>query len=127
MQGTVRLTSVIAAGIGLLAVAGGCGSSSDEPPAGAKRMSFTLTDAGCEPKLAKAPAGPIVFEVENSGTSQVTEFEVLDGDEVLGESENLSEGLSGSFTLTLDKGEYTLYCPGGSDEHGTLTVSGGNT
>lgn len=110
------------AGISLLAFfAAGCGSS-DDAPEGAKRMSFELTDAGCEPHEAKAPAGPIHFEVENAGTSKVTEFEVLDGETVLGEKENLSDGLSGSFSLTLEQGEYTLYCPGGSDERGTLTV-----
>lgn len=115
---------LIAAGICLAApFAAGCGSS-DEAPAGAKRMAFTLTDAGCEPNSAKAPAGPITFEVENAGTSKVTELEVLDGETILGEVENLSDGLSGSFSLTLEKGEYTLYCPGGDEEKGTLAVSG---
>ncbi len=110
--------------VGLLAVfAAACGSSEDAP-AGAKKISFKLTDAGCEPHDAKAPAGPINFEVENAGTSKVTEMEIMDGETILGEKENLSEGLSGSFALTLEKGEYTIYCPGGSDERGTLTVSG---
>ena len=49
---------------------------------------------------------------------------MLDGDEVLGEKENLSDGLSGNFSLTLEQGKYTLYCPGGTDERGTLTVTG---
>jgi iron uptake system component EfeO len=116
-------TSLIAAGIGLAAIiASGCGLSSDVP-AGAKQMSFTLTDAGCVPNSAKAPVGPIVFDVENAGTSKVTEFEVLDGETILGEKENLSDGMSGSFSLTLERGEYVLYCPGGSDERGTLTVT----
>jgi iron uptake system component EfeO len=116
--------TLIAAGIGLSAlVAGGC-SSSDEAPAGARKMSFKLTDAGCEPHTAKAPAGPIVFDVENAGTSKVNEFEVLDGDTILGEVENLSDGLTGTFSLSLEQGKYTLYCPGGFDERGTLTVSG---
>ena len=119
----VRATS-IALGIGLLtALAAGCGSSEDAPN-GAKTMSFQLTDAGCVPNTAKALAGPIVFEVENAGTSKVSEFEVLDGETILGEKENLADGLSGSFSLTLKRGEYTLYCPGGSDERGTLRVVG---
>ncbi len=114
----------IALGIGLTAfLAAGCGSGNDAPE-GAKKMAFELTDAGCVPNQAKAPAGPITFDVENAGTSKVTELEVLDGDTILGEVENLSDGLSGSFSLTLEQGEYTLYCPGGSDEKGTLTVSG---
>lgn len=102
-------------------IAAGCGSSEDVP-AGAKKLRFKLTDAGCVPNSAKAPAGPVLFEVENGGTSAVAEFEVLEGDTILGEKEDLSSGLSGSFSLTLDAGRYTLYCPGGSDERGTLTI-----
>lgn len=110
--------------IGLLAVlAAACGSSEDAP-AGAKKMAFELTDAGCEPRDAKAPAGPIEFEIENAGTTRVTEMEIMDGETILGEKENLSDGLSGSFALTLEAGEYVIYCPGGDDERGTLTVSG---
>jgi iron uptake system component EfeO len=111
------------AGIALVALlAAGCGSS--DAPAGAKQMGFELTDAGCVPNQAKAPAGPINFEVENAGTSKVTELEVMDGETILGEVENLSDGLSGSFALTLEEGEYILYCPGGETEKGTLEVSG---
>jgi iron uptake system component EfeO len=120
----VRL-SLAALTVGLVALlAAGCGSS-DDAPAGAKKMSFKLTDAGCDPHDAKAPAGPISFEVENAGSSSVTELEVLDGETLLGEVENLSEGLSGNFSLTLEQGEYTLRCNGGSEEDGTLTVTGG--
>jgi iron uptake system component EfeO len=88
-------------------------------------MSFKLTDAGCDPHNAEAPAGPITFEVENAGSSSVTELEVLDGETILGEVENLSDGLSGNFSLTLEKGEYTLRCNGSEEEDGTLTVTGG--
>lgn len=124
MQRFLHRTSLFALALPLaFATASGCGSSQDPPP-GAKTMAFKLTDAGCVPNMAKAPAGPIVFEVENAGTSKVSEFEVLDGDRVLGEKENLSDGLSGSFSLTLEQGEYTLYCPGGETEEGTLTVGG---
>ena len=116
--------ALIAAAVGLLAVfAAACGSSEDAP-AGAKKMSFKLTDAGCDPHDAKAPAGPITFEIENEGSSKVTEMEVLDGETILGEKENLSDGLSGSFSLTLEEGEYILRCNGGDEEDGTLTVSG---
>jgi iron uptake system component EfeO len=116
--------ALTAAAVGLLAVfATACGSS-DGAPAGARTISFTLSDAGCEPHDAEAPAGPITFEIENAGTSTVSEFEVLDGETILGEKENLSEGLSGSFSLTLEAGRYTLRCNGGANEAGTLTVSG---
>src|SRR5690242_17315482 len=124
MNGNLFRAALCAGAIGLLSVfATACGSSEDAP-AGAKKMRFELTDAGCEPHDAKAAAGPITFEIENAGTSKVTEMEIMDGETVLGEKENLSDGLSGSFSLTLEKGEYTIYCPGGDDERGTLTVSG---
>jgi iron uptake system component EfeO len=116
---------LILAVLGLATLTGaGCGSDS-EPPAGGQTMAFKLTDEGCDPHDAKAPAGPIAFDVENAGSSSVTELEVLDGETILGEVENLSEGLSGSFSLTLDKGEYTLRCNGGTNEDGTLTVTAG--
>jgi iron uptake system component EfeO len=114
--------AVAAAGLLALFVAA-CGSSNDAPK-GARKMSFELTDAGCVPNEAEAPAGPITFEVENAGSSKVTELEVMDGETILGEVENLSEGFEGSFSLTLEQGEYTLYCPGGDKEKGVLTVSG---
>jgi iron uptake system component EfeO len=102
----------------------GCGNS-DDPPAGATKLFFKLTDAGCDPAQSSAPAGPVTFDVTNDGAAGVTELEVLDGDTILGERENLSDGLSGSFTVTLDAGTYTVYCPGGdSAERGTLTVTG---
>ncbi len=50
--------SLAALAVGLVALfAAACGSS-DDGPAGAKKMSFKLTDAGCDPHDAKAPGGP---------------------------------------------------------------------
>ncbi len=116
--------ALIGASLGLLAVfTTACGSNEDVPK-GAKTLSFKLTDAGCDPHNAKAPAGPINFEIENAGSGTVTELEVLDGETILGEKENLTEGLSGSFSLTLEQGEYTLRCNGGEEEDGTITVTG---
>lgn len=100
-----------------------CGSS-DEVPANAKKLAFKLSDEGCEPHDATVAAGPIAFEIENAGTSKVTEMEIMDGETVLGEEENITDGLEGSFSATLEAGKYTIYCPGGSDERGTLTVTG---
>lgn len=100
-----------------------CGSS-EEAPANAKKMAFKLTDQGCEPHDATVPAGPIAFEIENAGTSKVTEMEIMEGEKVLGEEENITDGLEGNFSATLEAGKYTIYCPGGSDERGTLTVTG---
>lgn len=112
---------IVVSALGLAA----CGSG-EGTPAAAKTISFKLTDTGCEPRHVKTPAGPIAFELENAGTSKVTEMEIMDGEKVLGEKENVTDGLSGSFSATLAAGSYTIYCPGGSDERGLLTVTGAN-
>jgi iron uptake system component EfeO len=118
-----RLTLAAFSAAALVAGAAACGSSDD--PAGAKKLSFTLADDGCEPAEAKVPAGPVTFDVTNGGSASVTELEVLDGETILGERENITEGLSASFSLDLEQGKYTLYCPNGTDsERGTLTVTG---
>ncbi|MDX6627126.1 MAG: iron uptake system component EfeO [Solirubrobacterales bacterium] len=120
----VRAAPIVAA-LGTLALfVSACGSSDSSAPADATAMSFKLTDAGCDPHNAKAAAGPINFEIENDGSGSVTELEILDGETILGEKENLTEGLSGSFALTLEEGEYVLRCNGGEEEDGTLTVTG---
>jgi iron uptake system component EfeO len=124
----VRMLLCVGA-LGLLAVfATACGSSDDTTTSGstdAELLSFTLTDTGCDPIDAEAAAGPITFEAENTSSNpDVHEIEVLDGETVLGETPDLSEGDSGTFTLTLEAGEYTLLCPGTDGDSGTLTVSG---
>jgi iron uptake system component EfeO len=120
----VPVRALIAAGaLALLALfVAACGSS-DKAPAGSKELSYTLTDEGCSPHDAAAPAGPINFKVKGESAG-VTELEVLDGETLLGERENITDGLSGSFALTLEEGEYTVRCNGGSEEDGTLKVTG---
>jgi iron uptake system component EfeO len=123
----VPLRALIAAmALGLVALlVAACGSSGDDAPAGSKQLTFKLTDAGCKPTKASAPAGPIDFKIENGGTSKYTELEVLDGETILGERENITEGLSGSFSLTLEEGEYTVRCnEEGEAGDGTLKITG---
>lgn len=91
--------------------------------AGQSRVGVKLTDAGC-PKRLDVAAGRTTFVVKNVDAQQVTEFEVLDGKRVLGEKENLTPGLSASFTVKLDPGRYTTYCPNGDREKGVLVVAG---
>jgi iron uptake system component EfeO len=54
----------------------------------------------------------------------VTEAELMQGSRVLGEKENLTPGLSGTFSLTLSPGRYTVYCPGAAQEKAALIVTG---
>ncbi|MFN8027557.1 MAG: iron uptake transporter permease EfeU [Acidimicrobiia bacterium] len=100
--------------LGLLAVGAG---------AATKEVKIELTDKGC-PKQLTVPAGETKFEIENLDANVVTEFEVLDGKKVIGEKENLTPGLSGSFTVDLQPGRYTTLCPNGDREKGVLVVTG---
>jgi iron uptake system component EfeO len=50
---------------------------------------------------------------------------VIKDKRILGEVENVADGLTAHFSLTLQPGEYELYCPNGTtQERGTLTVTG---
>jgi iron uptake system component EfeO len=92
---------------------------------GPKAVEIKLTDAGCAPATIKLDAGRTTFKITNAGTGRVSEAEVLSGARILGEKENLVAGLSGSFTLDLQPGQYTLSCPGGTTAAtGVVTVGG---
>jgi iron uptake system component EfeO len=118
---------IAAMALGLIALfVAACGSSSSDDSSGnSEQLTFKLTEDGCEPTKAEAAAGPIDFKVENGGTSKYTELEILDGETILGERENITEGLSGSFSLTLEEGEYTVRCnEEGEEGEGTLVITG---
>ena len=134
----VPATSAMAIAVVVAAlVVAGCGSSSDNgsnasassdsgSKAKTQQAEIKLIDAGCAPAKLTLKPGRTTFKVTNAGTSKISEMEVLDGSTILGEKENLVPGLSGSFTLTLKPGQYTLSCPGGDTAAatGVLVVAG---
>jgi iron uptake system component EfeO len=93
---------------------------------GWQTVTITLTDAGCAPKDLMLSAGRTTFNVSNTGTAAVTEFEILDGGAIIGEVENIAPGIERSFSITLKAGSFVMYCPGGDNERGTLTVTEGS-
>jgi iron uptake system component EfeO len=115
---------------GILAVTGlalaGCSKSSSDDKAekGATKVSIEVTDDGCKATPASVAAGPVTFSVKNSGASKVSEAELLRGDTIMGEKENLVPGLSGSFSLRLESGKYQVYCPNAKTEKTDFTVTG---
>ena len=125
----MRRTTILAAAAALAIAVSACGSSSKTASTtGAKKVAIKLTKAGCDPAKLELPAGPTTFEITNDDADAVSEFEVLDGARVLGEKENLTPGLSGTFTITLKPGTYTTLCPGGSTTpKGELIVAGGDS
>jgi iron uptake system component EfeO len=123
----MRLNSLAALLLfGGLIFAAGCSSDSDSDSSGnTTQLQVEITPDGCSPAVIDTKAGPTTFVVTNKGAAAVDEFEVLDGDRVLGEAENVAPGLTGKFTLNLKAGTYTTYCPGGkTTEKGVLNVTG---
>jgi len=134
---TPRRTGLAALTAGLALAAAGCASSSGgssgaasgaaSPAADtATTVSISLTPQGCAPRPAKITAGQVQFNVANKDAGSVSEAELRTSDlaKILGEQENLTPGLSGGFALTLQPGTYKINCPGASQPHWTLTVSG---
>jgi iron uptake system component EfeO len=79
----------------------------------------------CKIDTTSVPAGPVTFTIKNESATGITEFEVLDGERIIGEKENVITGLPEvKLTLTLGGGDYTLYCPAAATEKTTLTVTG---
>jgi iron uptake system component EfeO len=116
---TGRVVLVAAVSCATLAIGLGTG-------AGAKTttVKVEIDDEGC-PGTLKIKSGPTHFEVSNAGSGDVSEFEVLSGNRIIGEVENIAPGLKGSFSLTLKPGKYTTKCPGGSKHSaGKLVVTG---
>lgn len=108
----------------LLAVAlAGCASSSSK---GGKQVAVTLTDSGCTPQNIDVASEPVTFTVTNGGTSNVSEMELKNSSGlILGESENVIQGVPGRFSLDLEPGRYVVNCPTGSaEDQGTLVATG---
>jgi iron uptake system component EfeO len=125
----MRRRTVLAAATALAIAAAGC--SSGHGPAGttsAKTTAVTidLTPSGCAPKPASVPAGEVSFTVANKDAGAVSEAELRTSDlsKILGEQENLTPGLSGGFTLSIQSGTYKINCPGAAQQHWTFTVTG---
>ena len=85
----------------------------------------TVTAAkGCTAPAGTYPAGALTVKVRNADATGVSEVELLSGERIVGEKENLPPGFSGEFTVDVTAGRYTLYCPGGTPERSTVTVTG---
>jgi len=120
--------SAILLGLVVAACSGGpSGPAASAAPSGGAGgpvvVAVTLTDAGCVPDTSSVTAGAVTFRVANDGGDAVSEVELMEGDRILGEKENLAPGLTGTFTLELQPGDYVLACPGATTPETTFTVT----
>lgn len=100
-------------------VASGAGASGD----GVHIVTIHLTNDGCAANPSTVPAGAAQFNISNDGGDAVSEVELLLGDRILAEKENLAPGLSGSFSLELEPGTYEVECPGATTSSSPFTVT----
>ena len=104
-----------------------CGAGTPSRGTGSAKVTIirvTATPAGCAPKPALVPAGPVEVIATNLDAPTVSEVEIRTSDlsHVLGEKENLIEGLSATFTAFLQKGNYIVNCPGAARGHWRLVA-----
>ncbi len=128
----VRLSAAL---IAVLSLAGCAGTTASSPPAGSigpipsgstgsdRTVLVTMTQAACAPTPASVTAGPLTFKIVNQDATSASEVELVQGDRILGEKENLTPGLSASFSLEVAAGAYEIYCPGATTERSPLTVT----
>lgn len=118
----------------------GCGAKTDTATSsssagassatgGVNTVNVTLSNEGgkdgCKLDGNSVAAGPVTFKVANASAPGITEIELLKDQRIVGEKENLAPGLDPvSFTVTLDGGQYEIYCPGAGTEYLDLTVTG---
>jgi high-affinity iron transporter len=117
------LASVAVPAVFVAGLLTGSGEAATAAPEGARTVAVSITDAGCEPAVLRLPAGRVTFMVTGR-SERVSEYEILAGERVLGEAENLAPGITGHFSVTLAPGRYRLECPGGTRRgDGSLVVS----
>ena len=130
---TPRSAALAAAGLVAMAVAALSACSSDKkadpPPLGGggdpHKVAVTITAAdGCKTDRASYSSGGLTFTISNKDATGVSEVELLSGERIVGEKENLPPGFSGTFALSADPGDYTLYCPGAKSARTPFKVTG---
>ena len=100
------------------------GSPAASPVAATGRtVRIVMTDAGCPPDPATIAAGPVTFEIANRDSGRSSEVELVQGDRIIGEKEQLTPGLSGTLALDLAAGSYEVYCPDALTERSPFTVT----
>jgi iron uptake system component EfeO len=133
-QPFVRRLIVAAAALAVGGALSACGGSGNTPaggggssaPAGDPHtLNVTITAAdGCRSDRTSLAAGMVTVKVANKDATGVSEVELVSGERIVGEKENLPPGFDGTFTVQVEAGSYSLFCPGGAGEKTPITVTG---
>jgi iron uptake system component EfeO len=128
--------AIIGATLAVVMTLAACSSSKKGTDAGASNAgasnaagdphtaNIQITSDKCVSDRASYDAGALTFKVANANATGITEIELLDGERIIGEKENLPPGFSGSFSLKINPGDYQLYCPGAATPKVPFKVTG---
>lgn len=122
----MKMVSKVSATLGLvpvLALAAACSDSKDNAGSGTV-VTIAVSDDECAVSPASVAAGSVTFTATNAASDTVDEVELIQGSKILGEREGLTKGKSGSFSLRLDGGTYSIFCPGATANRTPFTVTG---
>lgn len=122
LAGGAAVVAPAAVVVGVLAGGPAPSSADTAATAAVRTVRLGVTDEGCAPASLRLAAGPAGFEVVAGAGASGAEVEVTARGRILGEAEDLVEGQTGRFSLTLRPGRYELVCPGG--HRGALVVTG---
>jgi len=129
----VRMPAVCSAVVATALLLAACGSSKNDSATKAgsataagdsHTANITITSDKCVADRDSYDAGAVTFKVSNKDATGITEFELLSGERIVGEKENLPPGFSGSFSLNLQPGDYEMYCPGATTPRVSLKITG---
>ena len=132
-RAVVALTLTLAAAVALSACSSSSTSSNSSSAAGASKattatshvVNVTVSAAkGCVADATRYAAGALTFKITNTDATAVSEVELISGERIVGEKENLPPGFSGTFSVNVPSGSYVLYCPGATPERTPLKVVG---
>lgn len=100
MRTVIIVSAAVALGLS------GCAEDGIEPTP----IAVNTSDSACDVMPNQAPAGPVVFSIQNSGTSD-TDFSLLGANaEVIGEVENIGPGVSRDLIIDVQTGTYVTSC-----------------
>jgi len=105
--------------------AAAAGSSAGSSASGSRTAKVTISAAkGCTLDHDSFHAGALTFDISNTDATAISEVELVSGQRIVGEKENLPPGFSGTFSVNVPAGSYTLYCPGAAQENTPIKVTG---
>jgi iron uptake system component EfeO len=125
------LRAIAFAAVAVAALAACSSDKKADPPASRgsggdpHQVTVTITAAdGCRTDRDSYGSGGLTFTITNRDATGVSEVELLSGERIVGEKENLPPGFSGTFAVSADPGDYTLYCPGAKSARTPFKVTG---